>query len=83
MSKINLYRKSVTITVGAVDNEACVFKLLKRLLRKFPLSPDVLLFNPGQPFTSALVTSEIRDGIRELDFKEVYVSHSIRKRAII
>lgn len=80
-SKTDVYRKGITITVAAANDEACPLQSLRHLYTAFPASPFEPLFNPGRPFTRQLVTEIMRAGLKDLGLTGNYSGHSFRRGA--
>ena len=80
-SKTDPFRRGVTITVAAANDDACAIRSLRHLFTAFPAAATDPLFFPGKPFTRYLVTNELRKILRQLGLEGHYSGHSFRRGA--
>ena len=82
-SKTDPFRRGVTLTIAAVDDEACVKNSLANLFSKFPAPLLAPLFDPGYPYTRTHVTEVLRRTLATLSIEGRYSGHSFRRDAAI
>ncbi len=80
-SKTDPFRRGVTLTIAAVDDEACVKNSLANLFSKFPAPLLAPLFDPGYPYTRTHVTEVLRRTLATLSIEGRYSGHSFRRGA--
>ena len=80
-SKADPFRRGITLTIAATNDEACAVASLKHLFDKYPAELSSPLFNPHRPFTRKLVTDTMRDTLLILGHGGHYAGHSFRRGA--
>lgn len=81
VSKTDPFRRGVTISIAAANDEACPVKSLKHLLTAFPARQSAPLFFPGQALSPQLVIQELRKKMMQLGHQGNYSGHSFRRGA--
>ena len=79
LSKTNLFRKEVTLSITSTLDNAYSISSLYNLFKRFSLDSFLLLFNPSKPFTRKLVIDIIRTILRGLRYSSNYSSYSFQR----
>ena len=80
-SKMDLFRRGITLTVAASGDNACAVRALRRLFRWEASPGDPLFGLPEAPFTRQLVTEQLRQSLASLGVEGHYSGHSFRRGA--
>lgn len=81
-SKTDLFRRGITLTVTAVDDNACAVKAMKNLFTRFLRPPNAPLFHQQHgAFTREYVVSNLKPSMRVLGHEGNYSGHSFRRGA--
>lgn len=80
-SKTDPFRRGITLTVAATNDEACAIRALKHLYRRWPASASSPLFQIEGPFTRDVVTSNLRQVLTSMGIQGHYSGHSFRRGA--
>lgn len=82
VSKTDLFRQGVTLTIAATGDNACAVALaLKHLFSRFPAPSNSLLFDMGHGFSRQFVTDSLREILKKLGFLGNYSGHSFCRGA--
>ena len=80
-SKTDPFRQGVTVTVAAVNDEACPVRSLRILIERFPTDLTQPMFYPKKAFTRNFVTKALRDVFKDKGYQGNYSCHSFRRGA--
>lgn len=77
--KTDPFRRGITLTISAANDEACVVTSLNNLFTRFPKANNHPLFNNHVgTFSRNYVTRKLQEGIRALGYEGNYTDHSFR-----
>ena len=79
-SKTDPFRRGITLSIAASDDDACPVQALRRLFR-WEASPDSPLFQWEGAFTRQVVTKKLREILTLLGVEGHYSGHSFRRGA--
>lgn len=80
-SKTDPFRRGVTLTIAASDDEACTVRALRHLFQRWPAPLSSPLFEIHGVFTRNLVTKNLRQALTALGLQGHYSGHSFRRGA--
>lgn len=81
-SNIDPFRKGITLTVAAVDDEACAVAAMKIFFIRFSRPPDAPFFHQEHgAFTREYVSSNLEPSTRVLGHEGNYSGHFFRRGA--
>ena len=80
--KTDPFRRGITLTISAANDEACVVTSLNNLFTRFPKANNHPLFtNHAGTFSRNYVTRKLQEGICALGYQGNYTGHSFRRGA--
>ena len=84
-SKIDFFRKKVSIFIAIIDDVVCAMISLRNLFERFSISTFALLFQIDQSklFNANYVIIILRKTIMNFEFDDNYSNHSFRRNVAI
>ena len=80
-SKIDPFRRGVTLTMSATNDKACAVRALRHLFQRWPASLSSPLFDIDGAFSRTFVTESLRQALRSAGLEGHYSGHSFRRGA--
>lgn len=80
-SKTDPFRRGVTLTIAATNDEACAVRALRHLFQRYPTSLSSPLFEINGVFSRRLITDNLRQALRSVGLQGHYSGHSFRRGA--